>query len=157
MSTIHPSKGVVLATAVAAIFSAGCTGKGPQNQAEAKSPEEQPFEALEWSIQPVDEDGEQAGGEDQPGAQGQQMPGMIPGADQPGAQGQQMPGMIPGADQPTEVKVACFGINACKGQSDCATPRNACKGMNSCKGQGFKYVSMKECEAQGGKVGKPSM
>ncbi len=140
MSTINPSKGVVLATAVAAIFSAGCTGKGPQNQAEAKSPEEQPFEALEWSIQPVDEAGEQAGG-----------------ADQPGAQGQQMPGMAPAADQPTEVKVACFGINACKGQSDCATPRNACKGMNSCKGEGFKYVSMKECEAQGGKVGKPSM
>lgn len=138
MSAINPSKGVILATAVAAIFSTGCTGKEPQNQ--AQSPEEQPFEPLEWSIQPVDEAGEQAGG-----------------AVQPGAQAQKMPGMMSGADQPTEAKVACFGINACKGQSDCATPRNACKGMNSCKGQGFKYVSVKECEAQGGKVGKPSM
>lgn len=138
MSTINPSKGAVLATAVAALFSADCTGKGPQTQ--AQSPEEQPFESIEWSIQPVDEAGERAGG-----------------AAQPGAQGEKMPGMAPGVDQPTEAKVACFGINACKGQTDCATPRNACKGMNSCKGQGFKYVSLKECEAQGGKVGKPSM
>lgn len=140
MSKINPSKGMVLATAVAAIFSAGCTGKGPQNQAEGQSPEEQPFESVEWSIQPVEEAGEET-----------------QGAVQPAAQEQKMPGMTPRADQPTEAKVACFGINACKGQSDCATPRNACKGMNSCKGQGFKYVTLKECEAQGGKVGQPSM
>ncbi|MFN3920076.1 MAG: hypothetical protein ACK4JF_07295 [Methylohalobius sp.] len=134
MSKLNPSKGMALAAAVAAIFNAACTGKGPQSQAEAQSPEEQPFEAVEWSIQPVGEEGTEGSAQEQKTLQ-----------------------MTPGTDQPTEAKVACFGINACKGQSDCATPRNACKGMNSCKGQGFKYVSLKECEAQGGQVGKPSM
>ncbi|GAB6067199.1 hypothetical protein JCM13664_05170 [Methylothermus subterraneus] len=129
MQNTNSSKGVILATAVAALFSASCTGKEPQARGEAPSPEEQPVEVLEWSIEPVEE------------AEGQNK----------GAQA------TPGVDQPTEAKVACFGINACKGQSDCATPKNACKGMNSCKGQGFKYVSLKECEAQGGQVGKPSM
>jgi hypothetical protein len=128
MSEINPSRGIALAAAVAALFSAACTGQEPQGQAEAQTAEDQPVEVLEWSIQPVDE------AEKQPSSQA-----------------------APTVDQPTEAKVACFGINACKGQSDCATPKNACKGMNSCKGQGFKYVSLKECEAQGGKVGQPSM
>ncbi|MCX8048191.1 MAG: hypothetical protein N3A55_00835 [Methylohalobius sp.] len=137
MRKVRFSKGVVLATTVAAIFSAGCTAKEPQpNKAEAQSPEEQPLETLEWSIQPVDETEEKA-------KESAKEQGALP--------------TTPGIDQPTEAKVACFGINACKGQSDCATPRNACKGMNSCKGQGFKYVTLKECEAQGGKVGQPSM
>ncbi|MGN6092056.1 hypothetical protein HBF26_06210 [Luteibacter jiangsuensis] len=46
--------------------------------------------------------------------------------------------------------VHCYGINSCKGTSDCKTAHNDCKGMNSCKGQGFKEVSVKECKAQGG-------
>ncbi len=57
----------------------------------------------------------------------------------------------------TEVKVACFGVNECKGKSECATPENACKGLNSCKGKGYLYMSLQECEAAGGKVITPQM
>jgi hypothetical protein len=131
MSKLNPAKGIALATAVAAIFSASCNSKEKGSQTEAQSAEENPVEVLEWSIQPVEEAEDKA--QEQPTSKMQ------------------------GVDQPTEAKVACFGINACKGQSDCATPKNACKGMNSCKGQGFKYVTLQECQAQGGKVGKPSM
>ena len=46
--------------------------------------------------------------------------------------------------------VHCYGINTCKGTSDCKTAHNDCKGMNSCKGQGFKEVSTGECKSQGG-------
>ncbi|MEW6331624.1 MAG: MerC family mercury resistance protein [Pseudomonadota bacterium] len=46
--------------------------------------------------------------------------------------------------------IACFGINACKGQTQCATAWNACPGQNSCKGKGFLYTSTAECTTRGG-------
>lgn len=46
-----------------------------------------------------------------------------------------------------EAKVACTGVNACKGQSACKTAQSECKGMNGCKGQGFLELSKKECTA----------
>jgi hypothetical protein len=50
-------------------------------------------------------------------------------------------------------KVQCLGVNSCKGQSDCHSPKNACQGKNSCKGQGWKFVeSAKACEDAGGTV-----
>jgi uncharacterized membrane protein len=50
-------------------------------------------------------------------------------------------------------KVHCFGVNGCKGKSDCHTPKNACKGMNACKAQGWLNVeSEKACTDAGGKV-----
>jgi hypothetical protein len=50
-------------------------------------------------------------------------------------------------------KVHCFGVNGCKGKSDCMTPKNSCKGANACKGQGWVYKdSAKACESEGGKV-----
>lgn len=50
-------------------------------------------------------------------------------------------------------KVHCFGVNACKGKSDCMTPKNSCKAMNECKGKGWVFKdSEKSCEAEGGKV-----
>lgn len=52
-------------------------------------------------------------------------------------------------------KVHCLGANACKGQSDCATASSSCKGQNSCKGQGMKVLSLKECQAVGGKAEQP--
>ena len=57
----------------------------------------------------------------------------------------------------TEATVHCGGVNACKGQSDCATANNSCAGKNACKGQGFKDMSKEECEAQGGKPMESSM
>lgn len=46
--------------------------------------------------------------------------------------------------------IACYGINACKGQTACATAHNGCPGQNSCKGKGFLNVAPKACAAQGG-------
>jgi uncharacterized membrane protein len=54
------------------------------------------------------------------------------------------------ADQGTEAAAPCYGVNSCKGQSDCKSGSHACKGQNSCKGQGFKNLSSQECSAQHG-------
>jgi uncharacterized membrane protein len=56
--------------------------------------------------------------------------------------------------QPTEeAKVHCYGINACKGQTACATAKNSCDGKNSCKGQGWLSTTAKDCQDKGGKAG----
>jgi mercuric ion transport protein len=47
-------------------------------------------------------------------------------------------------------EIACYGINSCKGQTDCSTAFNACNGQNECKGQGFINIAEKQCYAQGG-------
>ncbi|PVX29987.1 BufA2 family periplasmic bufferin-type metallophore [Sphingomonas pokkalii] len=56
----------------------------------------------------------------------------------------------PGAS--TDKVVHCYGINSCKGTSDCKSGNHDCKGQNECKGQGFKAVSAKACKAQGGSL-----
>lgn len=48
--------------------------------------------------------------------------------------------------------VHCYGVNSCKGSSDCKTSMNDCKGQNSCKGHGFKAMTAKECTAAGGSL-----
>jgi len=50
--------------------------------------------------------------------------------------------------------VHCYGVNACKGKSSCATANSACKGQNSCKGKGYVIVTKEVCDQLGGKVGK---
>lgn len=52
--------------------------------------------------------------------------------------------------------VNCYGINTCKGTSDCKSGNHQCKGLNDCKGQGFKAVSVQECKAQGGSTTPPA-
>lgn len=56
----------------------------------------------------------------------------------------------------TAAKVACYGINACKGQSDCKAAGHDCKGMNDCKGQGFKDLSAAACAKAGGSLTPPA-
>ena len=46
----------------------------------------------------------------------------------------------------------CYGVNSCKGTSDCKSGTHDCKGQNDCKGQGFKDISAKACKAQGGSL-----
>jgi mercuric ion transport protein len=46
--------------------------------------------------------------------------------------------------------IACWGINACKGQTACSTAFNACTGQNKCTGRGYLNVPAKECKAKGG-------
>ena len=48
--------------------------------------------------------------------------------------------------------IHCYGVNSCKGTSDCKSGAHACKGQNDCKGQGFKAESAKKCAADGGKT-----
>ena len=52
--------------------------------------------------------------------------------------------------------VHCYGVNACKGQSDCKSGTHDCKGQNDCKGQGFKAESAKACSAQHGSTTPPA-
>lgn len=49
--------------------------------------------------------------------------------------------------------VHCYGVNACKGTSDCATTLQECKGQNECKGHGFKALKAGECLTKGGTIG----
>lgn len=49
-------------------------------------------------------------------------------------------------------KVHCYGVNTCKGTSDCKTAKNECKGHNDCKGIGFKELTAKQCTAAGGSL-----
>ncbi len=54
-------------------------------------------------------------------------------------------------------KVHCYGINTCKGTSDCKTAKNECKGQNDCKGMGFKELTAKQCrKAAGGSLTAPN-
>jgi hypothetical protein len=63
-------------------------------------------------------------------------------------------------------EVKCYGLNSCKGTSECkteasscksasgcSTAGNDCKGANACKGQGFKKVAASKCLADGGTIG----
>ena len=60
--------------------------------------------------------------------------------------------IAPLAAHAEEAMVHCLGVNACKGQSDCATASNACKGQNACKGKGMKAMTEAECKAAGGTI-----
>lgn len=51
--------------------------------------------------------------------------------------------------------VHCYGVNSCKGTSDCATAEHSCKGQNSCKGHGYKEMSEDACKAAGGTTTDP--
>jgi hypothetical protein len=53
-------------------------------------------------------------------------------------------------------KVACWGINSCKGQTACTTAFNACNGQNECRGRGYLDVSEQECYSKGGVLLKNS-
>jgi hypothetical protein len=53
-------------------------------------------------------------------------------------------------------KVACYGVNSCKGKSACKTSSNACKGQNSCKGKGVTKMSAKKCTKKGGSTTAPA-
>ena len=50
----------------------------------------------------------------------------------------------------TADSVHCYGVNSCKGTSDCKSYGHDCKGQNDCKGQGFKVMSTAACTAAGG-------
>jgi hypothetical protein len=52
-------------------------------------------------------------------------------------------------------KVACYGVNACKGKGHCKTSANDCKGKNACKGKGVRMLTEKKCKKMGGTTDEP--
>lgn len=57
---------------------------------------------------------------------------------------------------PTQA-VKCYGLNSCKGKSQCQTANNSCSGKNSCKGNGFMMVpTQQECLTKGGSLTGPT-
>jgi uncharacterized membrane protein len=55
-----------------------------------------------------------------------------------------------------EAKVHCYGVNSCKGTSDCKTAHNDCRGQNDCKGHGFKELTEQQCAKAGGSLTAPN-
>ena len=53
--------------------------------------------------------------------------------------------VVSSANAADEVKIKCYGANACKGQAECKTAMNSCKGQNSCKGHGFMSLTEQAC------------
>ena len=53
-------------------------------------------------------------------------------------------------------KVNCYGVNACKGKSQCKTATSDCKGHNNCKGKGYLMKTAKQCKKLGGSVEEPT-
>ena len=51
--------------------------------------------------------------------------------------------------------VHCYGVNSCKGTSDCKTAKHDCRGQNTCKGVGFKELTAEACAQQGGSLTEP--
>ena len=49
-------------------------------------------------------------------------------------------------------KIACEGVNSCKGTSDCKTANSSCAGQNACKGQGFVKLTPTECQKVSGRA-----
>ena len=50
--------------------------------------------------------------------------------------------------------VHCFGVNSCKGTSDCKSGTHDCKGQNDCKGQGGCKAGDNGCKGQNTCKGK---
>ena len=57
------------------------------------------------------------------------------------------------ADEPAGDKVACYGVNQCKGTGECGGKGHTCAGMNACKGQGVVKMAKADClKAEGGRL-----
>lgn len=59
-------------------------------------------------------------------------------------------------DKGGSAQVQCYGVNSCKGTSDCKSGNHDCKGMNDCKGQGFKAETRAMCSAAHGSEKAPA-
>ena len=53
-------------------------------------------------------------------------------------------------------KAPCYGVNACKGKSECKTATSDCKGKNDCKGKGYLMKTASQCKKMGGNVEEPT-
>ena len=52
-----------------------------------------------------------------------------------------------------DAKVACYGVNQCKGSGACGGKGHSCAGENACKGQGFLKIDKDTClKIEGGRL-----
>lgn len=50
-------------------------------------------------------------------------------------------------------KVACYGVNKCKGTGACGGKGHSCAGANACKGQGYLEIEKDTClKIEGGRL-----
>ena len=50
-------------------------------------------------------------------------------------------------------KVACYGVNKCKGTGACGGKGHSCAGENKCKGHGFLKIDQETClKINGGRL-----
>jgi hypothetical protein len=52
------------------------------------------------------------------------------------------------ADQLAEGR--CYGVNECRGLTNCGGEGHSCSGKNTCKGEGWSKMTRKNCEEEGG-------
>jgi len=57
-----------------------------------------------------------------------------------------------GAYSGVGAQVRCIGLNACRGQSNCALGPNSCKGQNQCRGTGWLFSTQQYCIEKGGEA-----
>jgi hypothetical protein len=60
---------------------------------------------------------------------------------------------VKGSTLRATTEIHCFGVNACKGQSDCETATSGCSTQNACKGKGWKKMQASKCFAKKGFIG----
>ncbi len=53
----------------------------------------------------------------------------------------------------SDEKVACYGVNKCKGTGACGGKGHSCAGENACKGQGYLKIDAETClKIEGGRL-----
>ena len=57
------------------------------------------------------------------------------------------------AEEAAGDKVACYGVNECKGTGECGGKGHGCAGKNACKGKGSVQMTQEEClKTEGGRL-----
>lgn len=57
---------------------------------------------------------------------------------------------VSSAQESNTAAVKCYGVNSCRGQSDCRTAHSSCRGLNSCRGLGYVGLTSRVCDQVGG-------
>ena len=57
------------------------------------------------------------------------------------------------AEEKAAGKVACYGVNKCKGTGACGGKGHSCSGQNACKAQGYLQIEKDTClKIEGGRL-----
>jgi hypothetical protein len=163
MNESKNTAGMAIATAVIALFAAGCSSAddaGTGTAAQAQSVKCVGINSCRGTSECMSADGKsQCQGQNACKGQGfVTVPSERECREKGGvlyAEAKASPGGGGASDAgpQTAASVKCEGINTCKGQSNCAGADHACQGKNDCRGKGWIPVpSAADCLSQGGKI-----